>query len=151
MITAGVVGKLEHSFDHLKLFRAKFLSKYKVTSTRQVHVWSYSSLFLVDARENVRCTKGLHVRMHAVPQDCTWECTLYPRDYTWECTLYPRDYTWECTPFLVDTRENARCTSWECMPYLGSTRENACRTSGIARETFCTLLYKTLVSPLKDT
>ncbi len=148
MITAGVPGKLEYSFDPLKLFRAKFLSKYKVTSTttRQVHFWSYSSLFLVDARENARCTMGLHVRMHAVPPRLhvrmhAVSLGLHVRMHAVPPGLHvrmlavPRVYKWECTLYLVrmyvvpgTTRENAyKCIpylgdcTWECIPYLRSS------------------------------
>ncbi len=62
MITAGVVGKLEHSFDPLKLFRAKFLSK--VSTKLQVQdKYMYEAI--------PAYSLWTHVRMHAVPRDYT--------------------------------------------------------------------------------
>ncbi len=71
--------------------------------------------------------------MHAVPQDYTWECTMYLTTTRGDVSMHavPRDYTWEFTLYHVNALENARRSSWTHVRMHSVPPENVCCTSGL--------------------
>jgi hypothetical protein len=58
--------------EEYKLECTLYLEEYKLECRLYLDEYKFEcTLYLGTTRKNARCTSGLHVRMHAVPQDYT--------------------------------------------------------------------------------